>query len=117
RKSGVKQNFSFQEFAVLCSYAVVAMIASATTMAGAATLTVDAGNVATYPTLSSAVNFVQAADDGPHTINYEVDTLTAADPLEVYITEQMTINGDADANGTALDILVDLSALKTILVA
>lgn len=61
--------------------------------------------------LSEAVADVYAADDGPDIINIEVDSLPM-DDTTIYLTQAITINGDADANGEKCDILVDITAIR-----
>lgn len=90
------------------SVAAFAFLAVYSTPVVAATIELDGSRIAT---LSEAVAAAQAEDDGPHVINITIDKLPKPDG-EVVITEPMTINGDADGNGTKCDILVDVAAIQ-----
>jgi len=77
--------------------------------ANAATITIDGSTVTK---LSAAVAQVQAMGSGPHVINITTDNII--DDAPVYITQAVTIVGDADGNGNKCDILVDISALRDV---
>lgn len=88
--------------------AAFAAMALAPGAAQALTVTIDG---VTSPTvLSDAVDTCMSAGAGPHVINITTDTLATPD-RQVVITQPITINGDADNNTTACDILVDMTGI------
>lgn len=89
--------------------AAFAAMALAPGAAQALTVTIDG---VTSPTvLSDAVDTCMSAGAGPHVINITTDTLATPD-RQVVITQPITINGDADNNTTACDILVDITGIR-----
>jgi hypothetical protein len=79
----------------------------------ALTVTVDGvgGDSTHYAKLSDAVTYVNANSSEPNVINVTVDS-TPLDAGQILVNVPMTINGDADANTTSCDILVDVTTIK-----
>lgn len=92
------------------AFAALAAVWGGCGIAFGATIEVDGVKI---KSLAIAVETAQATDDGPHIINITVDKLPAADG-RVYISEPMTINGDADGNGVKCDILADVQSIQAV---
>jgi len=91
-------------------FATVALLGAASMPTNAKTVTIDSSSASKK--LSVAVADAYAAEDDADIIEIHIDQLEM-DTTEIMLNKPITINGDADGNGTKADILVDIPTIKS----